>query len=171
MRLNKHLSALSVAVMTAIMACWPQGSHAADFRAGDVTVSAPWSRATPGPLKVGVVYLQMTNGGAAPDRLLSAKTAAAERVEFHSTVNEAGVMRMRPAESIDLPPGQTLRFDPTSGFHLMLMNLTAPLKEGGEFAMELTFDRAGVIALRVPVGAVGAAQPPAEGDGGDHGHH
>ena len=171
MTLYKRLAILTLATLSAVILGWPRGGHGADFRAGAVTVSVPWSRATPGPLKVGVVYLQMTNGGAAPDRLLSAKTAAAERVEFHSTVNEAGVMRMRPAESIDLPPGQTLRFDPTSGFHLMLMNLTAPLKEGGEFAMELTFDRAGVIALRVPVGAVGAAQPPAEGDGGDHGHH
>lgn len=171
MQPRKRWAILTVAAMTAVIAWWPPDGHAADFRAGEVTVSAPWSRATPGPLKVGVVYLQMTNGGATPDRLLGAKTAAAERVEIHGTVNEAGVMRMRPIESIALPPGRTLRFDPASGYHLMLMNLTAPLKEGGEFAMELTFERAGMIALRVTVGAVGAAQPPAEGHDDDDHHH
>lgn len=172
MKLHQRLAILSLAVMTAVILWWPLDSLAADFRAGAVTVSAPWSRATPGPLTVGVVYLQLTNGGAAPDRLLGGKTAAAERVEIHSTENEGGVMRMRSVEAIALPPGQTLRFDPASGFHLMLLNLAAPLKEGGEFALELTFERAGMIALRVPVGAIGALQPPTDGDDDPHaGHH
>ena len=38
-------------------------------------------------------------------------------------------MRMREVASIDLPPGKTVNLG-ESGYHLMLVGLKAPLKEG-----------------------------------------
>ena len=169
MRISMRRDVVSVAALVIAMLVWrPGDSQAADFHSGEITVTTPWARATPGPLTVGVTYLSLTNRGATADRLIGVKTVAAERVELHSTASEDGVMRMRPLESVALQPGQTLRFDPTSGLHLMLVNLSAPLKEGSEFTMQLTFERAGMIEVPVAVGAVGASDAPADPHAGHH---
>lgn len=152
------------------LADWPSPGAAADFRAGEITVTSPWARATPGGIKIGAAYLTLTNRGAAPDRLLSAQTAVAERVELHSTVTDDGMMRMRMAESVAVPPGQTVRFEPATGLHLMLINLAAPLPQGGSFTLQLTFERAGKIEVPVAIGAAGASAAPGDA-AADHSHH
>ena len=136
--------------------------QAAEFRAGEMIVTAPWARATPGGIKIGVAYLALTNRGADPDRLLAVQTSMAERVELHTTVTEGGMMRMRAVDSVAVPSGQTVRFDPTTGLHLMLINLSGPLKQGSTFSLQLTFERAGKIEVPVAVGAVGASDAPAD---------
>lgn len=150
---------LVLVIAAAALLWWPQRDGQAEFRHGDMVVSAPWARATPGALRIGAVYLTITNGGSAPDRLLRAETPAAERVELHINEMRDGVMRMRPVESFVLPPRQAVRFEP-SGMHLMLMNLAEPLQQGDRFPMRLIFERAGVLELDVTIGAVGASQAP-----------
>ena len=152
------------------LADWPSPGAAADVRAGEITVTSPWARATPGGLKIGAAYLALTNRGAAPDRLLRAQTTVAERVELHTTVTEDGMMRMRTVDSVAMPPGQTVRFDPATGLHLMLINLAAPLQQGGSFTLQLTFERAGKIEVPVVIGAVGASNAPDDA-AADHSHH
>lgn len=166
MRIWFRLALLVVAVAIAAWIWWPQRGDAG-FRLGDMTVTTPWARATPGPVKIGAAYLTLTNRGAAPDRLISARSDVAERVELHTNLSTDGMMQMRPLDSVVLPPGQSVRFEP-SGLHLMLINLKAPLQEGSEFALQITFERAGTITVPVKVGAVGSAGMPADGHAGHH---
>lgn len=156
-RLGLVAAVLIVGAVAAVL-WWPGQRGSAEFRQGDLVVTTPWARATPGTLRVGAAYLTIANRGAAPDRLLRAETAVAERAELHTTMAQNGVMQMRPVESVALPPGQTVHFD-SGGMHFMLVNLTAPLAQGGEFEMRLVFERSGILTIQVPVFAVGAIDP------------
>lgn len=168
MRVWFRLALLVIAVAIAAWIWWPQRGADVGFRLGDMTVTAPWARATPGAIKIGAAYLTLTNRGAAPDRLIGVRSEVAERVELHTNLSTDGMMQMRPLDSVVLPPGQSVRFEP-SGLHLMLVNLKAPLQDGSEFPLQVIFERAGTLTVQVKVGAVGAAGAPAD----DHhdGHH
>lgn len=167
MRIGIRLALLVVAVAIAAWIWWPQRGTDGGFRQGDIVVTAPWARATPGALKIGAAYMTLANRGATPDRLIGVRSDVAERVELHTNLSQDGMMQMRPLDSVALPPGQAVRFEP-SGLHLMLVNLKAPLQEGSEFPLQVTFERAGTLTVQVKVGAVGAAQSPSDTD---HTHH
>lgn len=132
--------------------------------AGDISVSAPWTRATAKGASVGVGYLSIANKGRAPDRLVSAATEGAESVELHASSIEDGVMKMRALpDGVEIAPGETLVFRP-NGLHLMLVGLKKPLQQGGSLRVTLTFARAGAVAVDLPVQALGASGPPAAED-------
>lgn len=118
--------------------------------AGSLMVEQAWSRPTPPGLDIGVGYLTVTNGGSAPERLIGAETPVAGRVELHTHVMEGDVMRMRPVEAYDIPPGGTLTLAP-GGDHLMLMELKAPLALGDSVPLTLVFEKAGRVAVELKV--------------------
>lgn len=135
------------------------------YKAGDLTVSAPWSRATPGGAKIAGGYLKITNTGTSPDRLVSAATVAAGRVEIHEMSMTNGVMQMRPlAEGLTIKPGETVELKP-GGLHIMFMDLTQPFKQGDFVKATLQFEKAGKLEVSFSIAAIGATS-----GGGDDGH-
>src|SRR5713226_767669 len=78
--------------------------HAQTTGSSSVVVEHPWARATPGGAKTGATYLTLRNNGETPDQLLGATTLLADKVQFHSVVEENGVSRMREMPVVDLPP-------------------------------------------------------------------
>jgi periplasmic copper chaperone A len=58
---------------------------------------------------------------------------------------DGGIMRMREVSAIEIPAkGEVeLRQGGVATYHLMLMGLKAPLKEGDRFALTLVFKKAG----------------------------
>jgi len=68
------------------------------------------------------------------------------------------VMKMRPVEDIDVPPAAPVELKP-GGLHIMLLGLTAPLKEGDSFPLTLTFAKAGEITVPVHIEGVAASMP------------
>lgn len=119
-----------------------------------VTVEKPWARATAGQAANGAAYLTLV-GREVGDRLTSAASPVAETVELHTHLEEDGIMRMRPIESIAIPAGGKVELKP-GGLHIMLIGLKAPLKEGRHFPLILIFERAGRIEAEIPVVAAGA---------------
>jgi copper(I)-binding protein len=164
-----RLGVVALVVVVAAAIWWPRARHGVEFRQGDIVVTAPWARATPGPIKIGAAYMSLTNRGTAPDRLIGASSPVAERVELHTNMSQNGMMKMRPVDSVALPPGRTVQLEP-SALHLMLVNLSAPLEEGSHFPLRVTFERAGVLDLQVTVGAVGASESPDAGHSDHSGH-
>jgi copper(I)-binding protein len=74
---------------------------------------------------------------------------------------EGNVMRMREVEGgLAIPPGATVALAP-GGFHLMMMGLKVPLKEGEKVPVTLVFQKAGSIDIELAVTAMGAAPPHA----------
>lgn len=118
--------------------------------AGDLTVSAVWSRATIGAGRPGVVYLTVRNDGAEDDALLGLSTPAATMPMLHETVVTDGVATMPHAMTVPVPAGGTAELAP-GGFHAMLMGLAAPLEAGATFPVTLTFERAGDVTVEATV--------------------
>ena len=136
------LSSLSVAV------------HAEEAKIGDIAVVEAWARAT--PAKAGGVFLTLRNDGAVADRLVGAATPEAAMAHLHETRKVDGIMEMRPVNGVDLPPHATVKLEP-GGYHVMLMGLEKPLKEGESFPLTLTFAKAGQGTVTVAVEAAGAS--------------
>jgi uncharacterized protein YcnI/copper(I)-binding protein len=134
---------------------------------GSLVIEGAWTRATAEGAKVGAGYLTIRNTGSAADTLVSVETPVAGRGEIHDMTMTDGVMRMRRlAGGLEIPAGGTAELKP-GGMHLMLMDLKAPLVEGGHVPVKLTFKSgaAGEVVLSVkPLGAK-------SGDGGGHSHH
>ncbi len=138
---------------------------AGDYRVGDLRVEQPWARASIGQARTGAAYLTLNNGGEAVDRLLSVATPAAKHAGLHTHLMEAGVMKMRPLEGIEVAPGAPTVLRP-GGLHVMLMGLKAPLVEGESFPLTLTFERAGAIEVQVRIQGIGAMEPKMEHEHG-----
>jgi copper(I)-binding protein len=132
--------------------------------AGDLVITHAWSRATPSGARVAGGYLTIDNRGAAPDRLLSGTTERAKKLELHEMAISNGVMTMRPIErGLTIEPGRSVKFAP-GGNHLMLVELNAPLRQGEQVPVTLTFERAGEIKALFDVQGMGAQVPAPAGD-------
>jgi copper(I)-binding protein len=141
---------------------------ATTLRAGDLVIEQPWTRATPPGARVAGGYLRITNTGREADRLVGGSLAVAGSVEVHEMSNEGGVMRMRElAGGLDIPPGGTVELKP-GGLHVMFMGLKQPLVAGQPVEGTLVFQKAGTVAVRFSVGAIGSGKAP---DADPHAHH
>ncbi|MGC2780350.1 MAG: copper chaperone PCu(A)C [Bradyrhizobium sp.] len=147
----------------ALLLAGSPGVLAADVTAGDLVIVQPWSRATPGGAKTGAGYLTIENKGSAPDRLMAVSGDIAGRIEVHEMAVTNGVMTMRPLEKgLTIEPGKTVALAP-GGYHLMMMELKAPLKQGDKLPLTLEFEKAGKVVVTLDVQAVGAKGPGGEG--------
>ena len=151
-------------LMTALFLIVTQSAFAHEFKLGDLEIVHPWSRATPPGAAVGAGYLVINNHGSSADRLVSAAAdEVAGHVEIHEMAVKDGVMTMKPLpDGLEIPAGGSVALKPGS-FHLMLMDLKAPLKEGTEFHGTLTFEKAGTVEVHFAVQGVGSTEP-VEGD-------
>jgi periplasmic copper chaperone A len=131
-----------VAALSGLATLQPAWAHG--YRVGAIAIDHPYALTTMPGAKTGAVYLRrLRNGGAEVDHLVGARTPKARVVELHRSVVDAGVMRMRPVDAIELPPGRELRLMHGGEFHLMLIELAAPLADGDRFPMWLRFAKAG----------------------------
>lgn len=129
---------------------------AALAQAPAATADGFWSRATAASAPNGAAFGTVSAG--APDRLLSASSPVAERVELHVHEHANGIMRMVRVAGFDLGPGTPLTLAP-GGAHIMLMGLKAPLKAGDRFPLTLAFRDAAPVTVQVEVRAPGAGRP------------
>ncbi len=117
---------------------------------GALSISAGWSRPTPPGVSVGVGYLEIA-GGTEPDRLMSASSPRAKRIEFHQSTEEGGLARMRELAEVPVAGHARVSFTP-GGLHLMLLGLDRPLARGERVPVTLVFEHAGARNLELLVG-------------------
>jgi periplasmic copper chaperone A len=160
---------LGVALVLAVAACSSSGSSAAPAVSaaatagpgGAITVTDAWARAMPPGTTTSAVYMKLANGTGADDALVSVSTPATPTAEIHevSAVSAApmesagtggGMMGMHPIEKLPIPAGGTAELKPGS-FHIMLVDVTTPLKEGDTIEVTLTFEKAPPQTISVPV--------------------
>jgi copper(I)-binding protein len=98
----------------------------------------------------GAAYMTIRNTGAGPDRLLSALSEAAGAVEIHETSEEGGVIKMRPVDGIEIPPGGQVELK-SGSYHLMLLGLADAVEPGYLLELELKFEQAGAVRVRAEV--------------------
>src|ERR1700720_1354743 len=154
---------------TVVLAClFAASARADDVKAGDLVITQAWSRATPGGAKVAGGYLIIQNKGPAPDRLIGGSADVADKVQVHEMATTNGVMKMRPLDKgLSIEPGKTVKLAP-GGYHLMLLDLKSPLKQGDKVPVTLEFEKAGKVKLSLDVQGVGAQGPAGVGSTGGH---
>ena len=141
-----------------------------------IAVTDARAYATAPSATTGAVFATISNSASKGDLLISAKTTVAARVEVHQSYEDpqTGAMLMRRTSGVDVPGNGSTKLEPT-GFHIMLMNLGAPLKAGDTFDIELRFRDAGKVIVPVSVVAPGADAEGGEGhvqhESADHEDH
>lgn len=127
-------------------------------------ISQPWSRALPPTSVTGAVFVSVFNQGET-DHLLAAQSPVAQALELHNHLEQDGLMQMIEVQEIEIPgAGGLLELKPGS-YHIMLIGLKQPLREGDRFPLQLSFARSGTIELEVEVRSMDA------GTGAEHLHH
>ena len=101
-----------------------------------VSVSGAWARGTVEGQKTTGAFMQLRSADGAT--LVGVESPVAGVAEIHEMRMEGNTMRMRPVPKLELPPGQAVDLKP-GGYHIMLMNLSAPLKRGGSVPIKLKF--------------------------------
>jgi copper(I)-binding protein len=145
MKLKALMTVMALAVST-----WSAAAHEA------VEVSNAWVRATvKGQMATGAFMTLTAHGDA---KLVGASTVAAGVVQVHEMKLDAGVMKMSELKGgLDLPAGKSVELKP-GGYHVMLMDLKAPLLKDTTMPLTLVVkDAQGVetrLQLQVPVTAI-----------------
>lgn len=139
-----------------------------DYTVGSIKIDHPWSRATVAGIPNGVAYFVLENKGDSDDRLVSAASPVAAKVELHTHLKEGEIVRMRQVDAVDIPAGETVALEPGS-FHVMLMGLKEPLEQGDSFPLTLEFDQAGSVTVDVTIDLMGSSK--AGHDDMDHSQH
>ena len=132
-------------------------ASAAEYKAGSLEISDPWSRATPKGSSVAAGYMTIKNSGSTPDRLISGSSDVAPKFEVHEMKMEDGIAKMRPVKGgLEIKPGETVELKPGS-LHLMFVGLKKPLGTGDHVKATLAFEKAGTVAVEFDVAAMGGA--------------
>ena len=131
-------------------ALWLVLLAAVPAHAADLTVENPWARETIAAVPNSAGYMTIKNGGDVPDRLVKAASDVAAKAELHTMAMAGDVAKMRPVDGVDVPAHGKADLAP-GGFHVMLIGLKQPLKEGTTFPLTLTFEKAGEVAVEVAV--------------------
>ena len=162
---------LGLAVFAAALALFSaQGVRADDVKIGALEIDDPFTRATPAGAKVGAGYMVVKNAGAAADRLVSATADVAGRVEIHEMAMKDGVMIMRPLpDGLPVPAGGAVTLKP-GGYHIMFLDLKAPIALDKPVTGTLTFEKAGTVTVTYKVVPVGASSAGGGHDGHSGGH-
>ncbi|MDD4886547.1 MAG: copper chaperone PCu(A)C [Thiomonas sp.] len=143
-------------------------------RAGDIEVAQAQALPSIPGARNGGGFLTIVNHGKADDKIVAASSAVCGHVELHTMSMENNIMRMREVGDIPLPAGKTLRMQPGSGYHLMLMDLKEPLKIGATVPVTVKFAGGGQMELQLKVeprdkiAGGGAAMPGKGMQGGMH---
>ena len=130
--LNFAASGRALALATALFTFAP-GALA------QVTVETPWIRgAVSGQLATGA-FMDLTSARDAT--LIKVESPIAGVSEVHTMEMKGNLMTMRAIDKLALPAGKRIRLAP-GGFHIMLMDLKQPVKNGEIVPIKLTFEYA-----------------------------
>jgi periplasmic copper chaperone A len=143
-------------VLASLLAATASAAYATEYKSGPLTVTDPWSRATPKGAQVAAGYMTITNNGTTPDRLVGGSSDVAGKVEVHEMTMNQGVMKMRPVKGgLEIKPGQSVELKPGS-YHLMLEGLKKPIAPGDHIKATLAFEKAGNVNVEFDVRAMGS---------------
>ena len=132
-------------------------------KAQSVDVKDAWARATVAGQKATGAFMKLT--AKADTKLVAVSSPAAGVAEVHEMKMDGNVMKMRAVEGgLDLPAGKTVELKP-GGYHVMLMDLKAPLAKDGTVAMTLVFKDAKGVESKMDVSLPVSTVAPAGGHG------
>lgn len=138
------------------------GLCAVPLALAQVSVGAPWIRATVPAQKTAGAFMQVKSAKAA--RLVGVSSPVAGRAELHQMSMDGQTMRMHAVDGVDLPANQPVDLA-SGGYHIMLFDLRRQLKDGEQVPLTLRVVEAGgkqdEVTVQVPVKPIGYVAPAA----------
>ncbi|WP_413112180.1 copper chaperone PCu(A)C [Thaumasiovibrio sp. DFM-14] len=122
--------------------------HANDI--SEMLIEKPWSKEVPPSSNVTAGFFVIENLSGQDDKLLSASSPVAGKMELHDHTHENGMMKMRQIDSIALPAGERVALRPGS-LHLMLFDLKKHSVDGDVIPVTLQFESAADIEIELIV--------------------
>ena len=102
-----------------------------------VAVTNAWVRGTVAGQKSTGAFMELK--APADTALVAVASPSAAVVEIHEMKMDGTLMTMRAVDKVVLPAGKTVALK-AGGYHVMLMDLAKPLKEGDSVPLKLTFE-------------------------------
>ncbi|HEX5739388.1 MAG TPA: copper chaperone PCu(A)C [Hydrogenophaga sp.] len=154
---------LIATLLTVTANAWAQG-------AATVTVKDAWVRATVAQQKATGAFMRLT--AKADTRVIEARSPQAGVVEIHEMAMENDVMKMRAVPALELPAGKTVELKP-GGYHVMMMDLKGPVKEGDLVSLTLVLEdkdgRRETLEIKAAARALNTKVIKGDGQGSTHG--
>ncbi|MFL6550318.1 MAG: copper chaperone PCu(A)C [Povalibacter sp.] len=113
-----------------------------------IEIRDAWSPSTPPGATVLAIYATIT--AHSDDTLVSVTTPIAREAQLHSTVEENGMMKMRPVTELHLKAGETLKLEP-GGMHLMLVDPDTSRAADSPIPLAFHFEHAGNVYITASV--------------------
>jgi periplasmic copper chaperone A len=134
-------------------------------QSASIQIEQPWARATPAGASTGAVYLTINNKSHDADRLLGGSSKVADKLQIHEMKVVNDIMEMREVTAgLPVLAGGSVQLKPGS-YHVMLIGLKKPLKEGETIPLTLDFEKAGKVSVTVPIRAMAAGHDDMPGMG------
>jgi copper(I)-binding protein len=157
MKFSKHLIAAALTTVCAVSAF-----------AQNVSVTDAWARATVQGQKATGAFMKITAKDNA--KLVGVSSPVAGVAEIHEMKMEKDVMKMAALPNgLDLPAGKAVELKPGS-YHVMLMDLKAPLSKDTTVPLTLMLQDAKGVKSNVELKVLVGMQPPMM-QSHDHGTH
>ena len=112
-------------------------------------IANAWFRSLPVHLPAGG-YFELRNTGQWPSTLTGADSPDCGMVMMHKSEQKNGMDTMSDVSSVDIPPGQTVKFAP-GGYHLMCMEPGPGIKAGRSAPVTLRFSDGSVATVTFAV--------------------
>ena len=107
--------------------------------AEDISIEKPYVREVPPGQMNSASFLTINNTSEKDIALIKASSDVAKNVELHEHVHDAGMMKMRQVNQINIEAKGTTVLKP-GGYHVMLIGLTRKIKSGDIIDLTLEFD-------------------------------
>lgn len=131
---------------------------ASPWTLAQTTVNDPWVRGTVAEQKATGAFMSITS--AQGGKLVAVSSPVAGVAEIHEMAMSGNVMKMHAIPGLALPAGQPVKLEP-GGYHVMLMELKQPLKEGDVVLLTLVTEgkdgKRETIEVKAPVKPLGGA--------------
>lgn len=141
---------IRVVVASFVLAAIGAPEVIAQQQSGNIVIENAWIGATNPGATVGAGYVTIRNTGPRSERLTSAASNAADRVELHEMSVTNGMMRMHPVAAIEIPAGGAVTLAP-GGLHIMFLDIGAPFAVGSTVPVTMHFEHQGDVRVEFTV--------------------
>lgn len=146
--------------LSVIFTCLALAAGAQAQAQSELSITAPWVRATVPAQKSTGAYMHLLSASGA--RLVRVSSPVAATVELHQMEMSGEMMKMRQVDGIELPAGKGVNLA-SGSYHIMLVGLKRQLKQGD--AVDITLQVLGKdkkrenITIKVPVKPLNFVSP------------
>jgi len=133
------------------------------FADADLDINQGWIQEGPPNARVLAGFMVMTNPTSTDIIIKSATSDSFKRIEFHRTLHENGMARMRQQPQLTIKAGGSLTLE-HGGYHLMMFQPASRLKAGDQVKIHFQLSNNKKQSVTVPV------KTP-QGDQQGHAHH